>query len=175
MPGTGVAEASNLFPRIEVKKDPAVAEKAKAAKAQAKAEKNAARQQKGDGGKPVEPCASGDDSAVSGRPNIDFDHFKALDMRVGTVLVAEKHPNADRILRLEIDFGEGQPRQILSGLAEHYAPEAMVGKRVCAVLNLEPRKIRGLMSHGMVLTAGDGNSLTLLALDGNVPDGSEIA
>ncbi|WP_394027365.1 methionine--tRNA ligase [Desulfovibrio falkowii] len=175
VPGTGVAEASNLFPRIEVKKDPAVAEKAKAAKAQAKAEKNAARQQKGDGGKPVEPCASGDDAAVSGRPNIDFDHFKALDMRVGTVLVAEKHPNADRILRLEIDFGEGQPRQILSGLAEHYAPEAMVGKRVCAVLNLEPRKIRGLMSHGMVLTAGDGNSLTLLALDGNVPDGSEIA
>lgn len=175
VPGTGVAEASNLFPRIEVKKDPAVAEKAKAAKAQAKAEKNAARQQKGDGGKPAEPCAAGEDAAVSGRPNIDFDHFKALDMRVGTVLVAEKHPNADRILRLEIDFGEGQPRQILSGLAEHYAPEAMVGKRVCAVLNLEPRKIRGLMSHGMVLTAGDGNSLTLLALDGNVPDGSEIA
>ena len=149
--------------------------KTKAEKAQAKAEKKAAMQQKNDNGKAVKPCAASESAAVSGRPNIDFDHFKALDMRVGTVLVAEKHPNADRILRLEIDFGEGQPRQILSGLAEHYTPEAMVGKRVCAVLNLEPRKIRGLMSHGMVLTAGDGSSLTLLGLDGTVSDGSEIA
>ncbi len=175
VPGIVVAEASNLFPRIEVKKDPAAAEKTKAEKAQAKAEKKAAMQQKNDNGKAVKPCAASESAAVSGRPNIDFDHFKALDMRVGTVLVAEKHPNADRILRLEIDFGEGQPRQILSGLAEHYTPEAMVGKRVCAVLNLEPRKIRGLMSHGMVLTAGDGSSLTLLGLDGTVSDGSEIA
>lgn len=175
VPGTVVADASNLFPRIEVKKDPAAAEKAKAAKAQAKAESKADRQQKADGGKPAEPSSPCAGEAVSGKPNIEFDHFKALDMRVGTVLVAEKHPNADRILRLEIDFGEGQPRQILSGLAEHYTPEDMVGKRVCAVLNLEPRKIRGLMSHGMVLTAGDGSSLTLLGLDGNAPDGSEIA
>ena len=57
------------------------------------------------------------------KPNVEFDQFKALDLRVGTVKVAEKHPNADRILRLEIDFGEGELRQILSGLAEHYAPE----------------------------------------------------
>ncbi len=175
VPGIVVAEASNLFPRIEVKKDPAAAEKTKAEKAQAKAEKKAAKQQKADGDKAAEACAASQGAAVSGRPNIDFDHFKALDMRVGTVLVAERHPNADRILRLEIDFGEGQPRQILSGLAEHYAPETVVGKRVCAVLNLEPRKIRGLMSHGMVLTAGDGSSLALLGLDANVPDGSEIA
>lgn len=175
VPGIVVAEASNLFPRIEVKKDPAAAEKTKAEKAQAKAEKKAAKQQKADADKAAEACAASQGAAVSGRPNIDFDHFKALDMRVGTVLVAERHPNADRILRLEIDFGEEQPRQILSGLAEHYAPEAVVGKRVCAVLNLEPRKIRGLMSHGMVLTAGDGSSLALLGLDANVPDGSEIA
>ena len=177
VPGTAVAEASNLFPRIEVKKDSGEADKAKAAKA----EKKAAKQQNAANSQPKAVNADADQvgaditGAAAGKPNIDFDHFKALDMRIGTVLVAEKHPNADRILRLEIDFGEGQPRQILSGLAEHYSPEAMVGKRVCAVLNLEPRKIRGLMSHGMVLTAGNDSTLTLLGLDSDVPNGSEIA
>ncbi|MDY0258317.1 MAG: methionine--tRNA ligase [Desulfovibrio sp.] len=177
VPGTAVAEASNLFPRIEVKKDSGEADKAKAAKA----EKKAAKQQNAANSQPKAVNADADQvgadltGAAAGKPNIDFDHFKALDMRIGTVLVAEKHPNADRILRLEIDFGEGQPRQILSGLAEHYSPEAMVGKRVCAVLNLEPRKIRGLVSHGMVLTAGNDSGLTLLGLDSDVPNGSEIA
>ena len=172
VPGALVAEASNLFPRIEVKKDTDEAEKAKAAKAEKKAAKQqaaASRQAQAE-----QACAEPAGAAL-GKPNIDFDHFKAVDMRVGTVLVAEKHPNADRILRLEIDFGEGQPRQILSGLAEHYTPEAVVGKRVCAVLNLEPRKIRGLMSHGMVLTAGSDSALTLLGIDSDMPNGSEIA
>lgn len=177
VPGTVVAEASNLFPRIEVKKDSGEADKAKAAKAEKKAAKqqNAANSQPKAVNADAEQVGADLTGAAAGKPNIDFDHFKALDMRIGTVLVAEKHPNADRILRLEIDFGEGQPRQILSGLAEHYSPEAMVGKRVCAVLNLEPRKIRGLMSHGMVLTAGNDSSLTLLGLDSDVPNGSEIA
>ena len=177
VPGTAVAEASNLFPRIEVKKDSGEADKAKAAKAEKKAAKqqNAAKSQHRAAHADADPASADQTGAAAGKPNIDFDHFKALDMRIGTVLVAEKHPNADRILRLEIDFGEGQPRQILSGLAEHYSPEAMVGKRVCAVLNLEPRKIRGLMSHGMVLTAGNDSTLTLLGLDSDVPNGSEIA
>ena len=177
VPGTAVAEASNLFPRIEVKKDSGEADKAKAAKAEKKAAKqqNAAKSQHQTAHADADPASADQTGAAAGKPNIDFDHFKALDMRIGTVLAAEKHPNADRILRLEIDFGEGQPRQILSGLAEHYSPEAMVGKRVCAVLNLEPRKIRGLMSHGMVLTAGNDSTLTLLGLDSDVPNGSEIA
>ena len=177
VPGTAVAEASNLFPRIEVKKDSGEADKAKAAKAEKKAAKqqNAAKSQHQAAHADADPASADQTGAAAGKPNIDFDHFKALDMRIGTVRVAEKHPNADRILRLEIDFGEGQPRQILSGLAEHYSPEAMVGKRVCAVLNLEPRKIRGLMSHGMVLTAGNDSTLTLLGLDSDVPNGSEIA
>ncbi len=177
VPGTAVAEASNLFPRIEVKKDSGEADKAKAAKAEKKAAKqqNAAKSQHQAAHADADPAGADQTGAAAGKPNIDFDHFKALYMRIGTVLVAEKHPNADRILRLEIDFGEGQPRQILSGLAEHYSPEAMVGKRVCAVLNLEPRKIRGLMSHGMVLTAGNDSTLTLLGLDSDVPNGSEIA
>ena len=172
-PGTAVAEASNLFPRIDVKKD---GEEGKGEAKQTKAQKKAEKAEKAD--KNAASKAIADQSPqepAAGKPNVEFEQFKALDLRVGTVKVAEKHPNADRILRLEIDFGEGEPRQILSGLAEHYAPEDLVGKRVCAVLNLAPRKIRGLVSHGMVLTAGTDASLGLLAVDREVPDGSEIA
>ena len=167
--GTHVAAASNLFPRIDVKKKTeaedknAAAPKVQEKHKEKKADKSAAA---------AEVPAP---STEAGRSEVDFDHFKALDLRVGTVRVAERHPNADRILRLEIDFGEGQPRQILSGLAEYYEPENLVGRQVCAVLNLAPRKIRGLMSYGMVLTAQGGDELSLLAVAKPVPDGSEIA
>lgn len=164
-PGAVVAEASNLFPRIDVKKGDAPrrgAEQGRQQKARA-----------GEEAKTVSPAVPQPPASPKG--TADFEQFKGLDIRVGTVKKAEKHPNADRILRLEIDFGEGMLRQILSGLAEHYAPEELVGKQVCAVLNLAPRKIRGLVSYGMVLTAGDGAHLGLLAVDRDVPDGSEIA
>ena len=168
--GTQVSATSNLFPRIDVKKNTdADGDKAPAPKVKEKH-----KEKKAD--KPAEAKAAAlAPAATAGRPEVDFDHFKALDLRVGTVRVAERHPNADRILRLEIDFGEGQLRQILSGLAEYYAPDDLVGKQVCAVLNLAPRKIRGLMSHGMVLTAQGGDELCLLAVAKAVPDGSEIA
>ena len=168
--GTQVSATSNLFPRIDVKKNTdADRDKAPAPKVKEKH-----KEKKAD--KPAEAKAAAlAPAATAGRPEVDFDHFKALDLRVGTVRVAERHPNADRILRLEIDFGEGQLRQILSGLAEYYAPDDLVGKQVCAVLNLAPRKIRGLMSHGMVLTAQGGDELSLLAVAKAVPDGSEIA
>lgn len=168
--GTQVSATSNLFPRIDVKKNTdADGDKAPAPKVKEKH-----KEKKAD--KPAEAKAAAlAPAATAGRPEVDFDHFKALDLRVGTVRVAERHPNADRILRLEIDFGEGQLRQILSGLAEYYAPDDLVGKQVCAVLNLAPRKIRGLMSHGMVLTAQGGDELSLLAVAKAVPDGSEIA
>jgi len=179
-PGLAVAEGSNLFPRIEVKKEGAA--EGKAAKGQGKGQKQAKEKPQEKSGQnaacaPVAAAAATEqtEAAPAAKPNVDFEQFKALDLRVGTVKVAEKHPNADRILRLEIDFGEGSTRQILSGLAEHYAPEDLVGKRVCAVLNLAPRKIRGLVSHGMVLTAGTDAGLGLLAVDREVPDGSEIA
>ncbi|WP_304737061.1 methionine--tRNA ligase subunit beta, partial [uncultured Desulfovibrio sp.] len=166
--GTHVAPASNLFPRIDVKKkDEAENRSAATPKLQQKHQEKKAN--KPTVVKAVQPFSE------TARPEVGFDHFKALDLRVGTVRVAEQHPNADRILRLEIDFGEGQPRQILSGLAEYYKPEELVGRQVCAVLNLTPRKIRGLMSHGMVLTAQGGDKLSLLAVARPVPDGSEIA
>lgn len=170
--GTAVADASNLFPRIERKEAIRADEKGKTAvNAQKKLEKSSQVMPVRDG----TPSDSPGGVAATEKPVVDFEQFKALDLRVGTVLTAEKHPNADRLLRLEIDFGEGQPRQILSGLAEHYTPDALIGKQVCAVLNLAPRKIRGLMSHGMVLTAQSGDRLSLLSVADSMPDGSDIA
>lgn len=174
-PGIQVAEGSNLFPRIEVKKEGADSKEPKAQKKDKQAEKPQEKAAPKQAASNQSAAEQGGADAPAVKPNVEFDQFKALDLRVGTVKVAEKHPNADRILRLEIDFGEGELRQILSGLAEHYAPEDLVGKRVCAVLNLAPRKIRGLVSHGMVLTAGTDSALGLLAVDRDVPDGSEIA
>lgn len=166
-PGTTLAATSNLFPRIEVKKDAqAPTDKKSTAKAVQETKKPADK-------KTPATVATGTDGA--GKELVEFSRFQALDLRVGTVLRAEKHPNADRILKLEIDFGEAEPRQILSGLAAHYAPEALVGRQVCAILNLPPRTIRGLVSQGMVLTAGDDATLALLSVDKPVPNGGRIA
>ena len=83
---------------------------------------------------------------------IAFDQFTPLDLRVGRIVAAEPHPNADKLLRFDVDLGF-ETRQILSGVREHFAPEALVGKRVVVVANLAPRAIRGLESQGMILFA----------------------
>lgn len=161
-PGTKLAPSSNIFPRIDAKAMLELLEKeAEAQRAKAAAEK-AAEQEK-------------EATADAVLPTVAFDSFKACDLRVGTVVVAEKLPKSDRLLRLEIDFGEGQPRQILSGIAEHYAPETLLGKQVIAILNLEPRKLRGAMSCGMVLTAEKDGKLTLLQPAVHMPNGSRIS
>lgn len=163
-PGTKVATASNLFPRMEQPKTAAKDPKAK--KHQQMPKENI-----------KEPPAqtSGGTPEDTDVTVIQYDTFKQVDMRVGTVRAAERHPNADRLLRLEIDLGEGKLRQIVSGLAEYYAPEALVGRQVCVVANLAPRKIRGLESHGMVLTAEKDGRLELLTVSGPLPEGSGIA
>lgn len=92
-----------------------------------------------------------------------FDEFKKWEIKIGTVLSAEKVPDADRLLRLIINLGEETPRQILSGVAEYYPdPSILVGKQVPVLANLPPRAIRGLESQGMVLyVVGDGLLTTL--------------
>ncbi len=163
--GTTLAEASNLFPRMEMPK----VEKAEKLKKEKKnkEEKSAA---------PTAPAPAEVAVVAEGAlPDISFDDFKKVEMRVGTIVVAEKHPNADKLLRFEISLGEEKPRQILSGLAEFFAPETLVGKQVCVVTNLAPRKIRGLVSHGMVLTAEKDGKLELVSVMAPVADGSILA
>jgi methionyl-tRNA synthetase len=78
---------------------------------------------------------------------ITIDEFKKVEIRIGKIIAAEKMENADKLLKLQVDFGEFQ-RQILSGIAEHYAPEELVGKQLPFIVNLEPRMMRGEESQG---------------------------
>jgi methionyl-tRNA synthetase len=89
------------------------------------------------------------------KPEITFDDFAKVDLRVAKVLQAEPHPDADRLLKLQIDDGSGEPRQICAGIREYYAPEDMVGKSIVIVANLAPRTIRGEESRGMLIAASD--------------------
>lgn len=88
---------------------------------------------------------------------IAFDDFAKLDLRVGTITAAERVPKADKLLKLTIDLGEADQRTVVSGIAQHYAPEQLPGQQVVLVANLEPRKMRGVESQGMVLMAEDAN------------------
>lgn len=91
------------------------------------------------------------------KPSIAFDDFAKLDLRVGTITAAERVPKADKLLKLTIDIGEAQPRTVVSGIAQHYTPEQLPRQQVVLVANLEPRKMRGVESQGMVLMAEDAN------------------
>ncbi len=106
---------------------------------------------------------------------IDYDDFAKLDMRVATVVAASPHPNADRLLVIELDLG-GEKRTVVGGLAAHYQPEELVGKKVILLANLKPRKLRGIISQGMLLAAADDSgTLALLTTESEVAPGSKIS
>ncbi len=106
---------------------------------------------------------------------IAFEDFQKLDIRVGTVLECTKVPKADKLLQFRLDDGLGG-RTIISGLAEHYAPEELVGKQVCFIANLPPRKLRGIESEGMILSALDAETgrLRVITPEQEVTPGSEV-
>ena len=107
-------------------------------------------------------------------PDVDFDTFMKADIRVGTVLECEKVPKADKLLRFRIDDGLGG-RTIVSGIAAHYAPETLVGKQVCFIANLPPRKLRGIESQGMILSAENADgSLVVIGPTGPVTPGAQV-
>jgi len=89
------------------------------------------------------------------KPEIPFDEFAKIDLRIARVVQAENHPSADRLLKLQLDDGSGTPRQICAGIKGHYTPEQLVGRLIVIVANLAPRKIRGEESRGMLLAASD--------------------
>ena len=108
------------------------------------------------------------------RPNIEFDDFLKLDVRVGTVLECTKVPKADKLLQFKIEDGL-ETRTIVSGIAQHYKPEELVGKQVCFVANFAPRKLKGIMSEGMILSAENNDgSLSVITPMREVRPGSEV-
>ena len=109
------------------------------------------------------------------KASIQFDDFSKLDLRVGTVLSAEKVKKADKLLMLQVDLGF-ETRTIVSGIALHFEPETLVGKQVCVLANLEPRTIKGIESKGMILMAEDGDGkLHLMSPESIINPGASIA
>ena len=113
------------------------------------------------------------------KPPIKYEDFARLDLRVATIIAAEAHPNADRLLKLQIDLGDEQ-RPICAGLRAYYEPATLVGKQIVVVANLEPRTIRGEPSNGMLLAASASEDeqirdIVVLELGRPVPAGSSVS
>jgi methionyl-tRNA synthetase len=107
---------------------------------------------------------------------IEIGDFSKVDLRVGQVLAAERVPKSDKLLKFTIDLGEEKPRQILAGIAEHYDPERMIGRKLVVVANLKPRKLRGLESQGMILAAsvGEEGRPVVATFAEEVPNGARL-
>jgi len=107
------------------------------------------------------------------KPRITLDDFSKIEVKIGTVISAERIPETDKLLRLMIDFNEEQPRQIVSGIAEYAPePELLAGRQLAFVTNLEPRTIRGVESNGMLFAVGSGDSFAFLTPDRIVSPGT---
>lgn len=149
--GTILASTSNLFPRIELKEE--ISDKENKMSLQ----------------------SNESQPSISEQEEISFNDFQKIEIRIGTIIEASKHPNADNLLCFSIDIGENKPRQILSGIAQHFTPESMLGKQVCVVTNLTPKKIRGIESQGMILFAKTPSGLSLVTVESPVPTGSIVS
>ena len=153
--GTKVQKGQPIFPRIEEEEDakPAAKAEPKAKKAEKKADKKAA--------------------GVVTPDQCTIDDFGKLDLRVGTILKAEKMENADKLLKLEVKVGD-ETRTIVSGIAPYYQEEELVGKNVIVIANLKPAKLRGVESRGMLLAASDGKGSLKLAEVPGIASGSRV-
>lgn len=121
---------------------------------------------------PAEPAEAA--KAAEPAPLIEYDDFAKIQLRAGRVVSAERHPNADRLIVMKVDVGEPEPRTIVAGIASRYAPEELVGQQVVAVINLKPVKLRGVMSHGMLLAAGGGNVQAMVTTSQGVDPGTIV-
>lgn len=159
--GARVQKGRVLFPRLDVEKELEEL-------AAIKAESDGAKSGETDKDEPEDNS----DEQVSGKPEIEYDDFDKIDLRVGVITEAEKHPKADRLLVFKVKMG-GEIRQIISGVADYFTPEEMVGKKVIVVANLKPRKLRGMESKGMLLFADNGQRLEIVTTDAE--DGNSVS
>ena len=162
---TKIGETSGVFPRIDKNKVMNEIEKSKVQSPKSEVEEQMS-------------VSSETQPSNEEKSHIDIEDFLKVELRVGEILVAERIPKADKLLRFEIDLGEEKPRQILAGLAEYYEPEKLIGRKVVVVANLKPRKMRGLESQGMICAAsledGTGEKPALAAFIENVDIGARL-
>ena len=123
----------------------------------------------------IKPVAAIEEHAINIKPEIQFDDFAKIDLKVGTILTAEKVEKADKLLKLEVDLGS-EKRTIVSGIAMHFNVEEIIGKQVVVVANLAPRKMRGIESQGMILMAEDkAGKLHFVNPDSVIDTGSGVS
>jgi methionyl-tRNA synthetase len=160
-PGSALGELKPLFPRVE--------KSGSAQQERPRKEERVAEEKPG--GAPAAPSSAPVAAAPSER--IDVSDFARVELRVAQVTAAEKVAGSKKLLKLQVDLG-AETRQLVAGIAESYAPEALVGKQVAVVANLKPAKLMGVESNGMVLAASPEGRAVLLTLDGDVPPGTKI-
>ena len=126
--------------------------------------------------KPEEPKSTPEVTPVSdGKTTIEYADFVKLDLRVATIKDAERVPKTDKLLKLILDVG-GEERTVVSGIAGSYSPDEIIGQQVTLLANLAPRKLRGVVSQGMILMAEEGNGkLSFVSPDRNIDSGSTIS
>jgi len=105
---------------------------------------------------------------------ISIDEFRKIEIKVATIKQAEPHPNADRLLVLKIDLGS-EERQLVAGIKGHYAAEDLIGRQIVVVANLEPAKLRGIESQGMLLAASDEEKIVILSPEKPVSPGAKVS
>jgi len=122
------------------------------------------------------PAGTAPEAATPAHPDaglITIEEFARLDLRVGRVVTAERHPKPDRLLKLQVDLG-GETRQLVAGIASCYQPEDLAGRLIVVLANLKPARLRGEISQGMLLAAAWGERISILAPDQELPPGSQI-
>jgi methionyl-tRNA synthetase len=108
------------------------------------------------------------------KPEITFEDFEKLEMRIVKILEAENIPKSKKLLKLKVDIG-GEERSVVAGISESYEPEELIGKKVAMLINLKPRKVMGVESQAMILSAEDNGKFSVLIPHKNVKEGSEIS
>ena len=168
-PGHRTHKPEPIFPRIEEKaEDEGGGEKVEITKQKAEIEKP----ESAPAAKTEAPAQAA--AAAEGPSEISIDDFAKLDLRTAIVTAAEKVEKTEKLLKLTVDMGNEQ-RTIISGIAQHYTPEDMVGRTVIVIANLKPAKIRGIESHGMLLAASDsGRTMLSLVTAPNLPAGCKV-
>ena len=121
----------------------------------------------------MEDKPEGQEKKVEGSREININEFFRLELRVAKVLTAEGVPDTDKLLKLEVDIGS-ERRQVVAGIAQVYEPEALVGKNIIVVANLQPARIRGVESRGMLLAADVGGRPIVATFEEDVPPGTRV-
>ena len=169
-----VTATAPLFARIDFKNIAPEIEKIREAQAAAYAAEQAKLAPQEKPAKPVEATAEKEEKEEEKVPEITFDDFMKVQLRVGEIIACEPVPKSSKLLKETVKFGD-EVRTVVSGIAKHYSPEQMVGKKVVFVTNLAPRKICGIESQGMIMAAEDENgNLSLIVPEKDVPSGTVL-